>query len=339
MRRLGAAALLFLLSTAAHAEPGFVAINVTATPIDSFDIAPGATEAGEVTFRGGLVLRSDHRQFGGISGLDITEDGRLFAVADTGFWLTADILEDADGWLRGADHWRMAPILDDNGEEANSKGSADAEGLRLDPQGDSVLVSFEGNHRVSRFDLAALDTARPTAVALPTLTGLRPNRGIEAVAIAPDDSVLGGAIVIISEEADDGAGNIRAWVVDGPRAGAFSVRREGQYSVTDAAFLPNGDLLILERLFSLGEGVGFRIRRLSAEDIRPGATVDGPVVLTDDRLSQIDNMEGMALRPLPSGEVLITIVSDDNYSLLERTLLLQFVWREAIPPNPTPRPD
>ena len=66
--------------------------------------------------------------------------------------------------------------------------------------------------------------------------------------------------------------------------------------------------------------------------------MDGPTVLFDDHLFQIDNMEGMVLRPQPSGDVMITLVSDDNHSLLQRTILLQFLWRETIPPLPPARP-
>ncbi len=328
MRRIALAAFLLTLPVTAVAAPGFVAVDVTATPIDSFEIAPGAAEDGEITFRGGLVLSSANRQFGGLSGLDITADGQFIAISDTGFWLTGRIVEDGDGWLRGVEDWQIAPILDPNGEQANRTISADAEGLRYDAATGTAIVSFEHNHRVSRFAVDDLATARPEAVALPTLTGLRSNRGIEAVALAPADSPLAGAVVIISEDADDGAGNIRGWIVDGPLAGAFSVTRSDQFAVTDAAFLPNGDLLILERRLSL-TGIGMRIRRLPAEDIRPGAVADGAVVLSDDHLFQIDNMEGLAVRMLPSGEALITLVSDDNYSLLQRTLLLQFLWREG----------
>jgi hypothetical protein len=339
MRRIaGASALILLLAADALADPGFVDIEVTATPIETFTIAAPVSGYGEIQFRGGLVLRSPYSYFGAVSGLDITQDGRLLAVTDTGFWLTGTIVEDEDGWLRGLSTVAMAPILDEAGDEANRKSSADAEGLRFDPLTGTVLVSFEQQHRVSRFDAADLGAALPTPVALPALTGLRGNRGIEAVAIAPPGSPLGDAIVILSEDADAGAEGIRGWVVGGPQAGSFFVSRNDQFAITDAAFLPNGDLLILERLFSLSEGIGVRIRRLSADDMRPGRVVDGPVILFDDHLFQIDNMEGMAVRPLPNGEVLITLISDDNHSLLQRTILLQFLWRETIPPEPTPRP-
>jgi hypothetical protein len=41
----------------------------------------------------------------------------------------------------------------------------------------------------------------------------------------------------------------------------------------------------------------------------------------------VDNFEGVAARAAPGGGMLIYILSDDNTNLLQRTLLLQFLWR------------
>lgn len=337
MRIALAGLLLLALGGVAEAQDGLVAIDVTATPIDTFAIDDATTGFGEISFRGGLVLRSPYSHFGSLSGFDIAADGTFYAVSDTGFWVTGALVEDGD-WLTGVAGVAMAPILGPDGVADNVARTADAEGLRFDARTDTVFVVFEQQHRVSRFSVADLANALPTPIALPALPGLRGNRGMESIALTPEVGPLGDALVVISEGADDGAGGIRGWVVGGPRAGSFSVRRQGLYDITDAAFLPNGDLFILERLFALSEGIGMRIRRLSANDIRPGAAVDGPVVLEDQHIFQIDNMEGMALRPLPSGDVLITVVSDNNHSLLQRTLILQFLWSETIPPEPLPRP-
>jgi len=38
----------------------------------------------------------------------------------------------------------------------------------------------------------------------------------------------------------------------------------------------------------------------------------------------VDNFEGIAVRQDSNGDTLVYIVSDDNYSPLQRTLLLQF---------------
>jgi hypothetical protein len=37
-------------------------------------------------------------------------------------------------------------------------------------------------------------------------------------------------------------------------------------------------------------------------------------------------MEGLSLRPEPDGSTSVFIVSDDNHSLLQQTLLLKFSW-------------
>jgi hypothetical protein len=101
------------------------------------------------------------------------------------------------------------------------------------------------------------------------------------------------------------------------------VRRD-DFDISDADFLPDGDLLILERKFSLIGGFGMRLRLIHAADIVPGKTVDGTVLITADDRDDIDNMEGLAVRPGPNGETLLTLISDDNQSLLQRTVLLEF---------------
>jgi len=52
--------------------------------------------------------------------------------------------------------------------------------------------------------------------------------------------------------------------------------------------------------------------------------VDGPELLSADMAYQIDNFEGMAVHRDASGALVLTLVSDDNFSPLQRTLLLQF---------------
>ncbi|MCW5697884.1 MAG: esterase-like activity of phytase family protein [Bauldia sp.] len=336
-RGLLAAAVATLPLTAA-AEPGFVAIEVDTMPIETFSLREGVSPFGELTFMGGLVLFSDDDDFGALSGLDVADDGSFIAVADTGFWFTGRLIEE-DGRLVGVADVARAPMLDADGEEANRKSSADAEGLRLTDGGATALVVFEQRHRLSAFATADLAFARPRDLPLPALPGLVGNRGIESVAVAPEGSALAGAIVLIAEAAGDGQGGTRAWIVGGPDPGAFSIRRSGTFDITDAAFLPNGDLFVLERRFSLSEGIAMRVRRFSQDDIRPGARITGQTIVFDDRLFQIDNMEGLAVREGADGAVILTLVSDDNHSLLQRTMLLQFMWQEEMIPLPLPRPE
>ena len=43
-----------------------------------------------------------------------------------------------------------------------------------------------------------------------------------------------------------------------------------------------------------------------------------------DLAYQIDNMEGMAVHRTTNGETFVTLISDDNFSFIQRNLLLQF---------------
>ena len=67
-----------------------------------------------------------------------------------------------------------------------------------------------------------------------------------------------------------------------------------------------------------------RIRRIPLVDIKGGAVADGRSMIEADLGYQIDNMEGIAVHNAASGETIVTLVSDDNFSVIQRNLLLQF---------------
>jgi hypothetical protein len=52
--------------------------------------------------------------------------------------------------------------------------------------------------------------------------------------------------------------------------------------------------------------------------------VDGPSIFDADLGQEVDNMEGIDAHVTDDGDTVLTMVSDDNFSLLQRTLLLQF---------------
>ena len=67
-----------------------------------------------------------------------------------------------------------------------------------------------------------------------------------------------------------------------------------------------------------------RLRKIAAADIKPDAILEGEVLIEADNRFQIDNMEGVAVTANAAGETVITLISDDNFSFFQRTLLLQF---------------
>jgi hypothetical protein len=143
--------------------------------------------------------------------------------------------------------------------------------------------------------------------------------------MAPSGTPFPGALVGVSERSLDRRGNVMGFVrMPGGASFEFSVKRRDDYDITDGKFLPDGDLLLLERRFNVQDGVAMRLRRIPANGIVAGATVDGDILLEADMRYQIDNMEGLAVTVDPDGAARLTLVSDDNHSILQRNLLLEF---------------
>ena len=98
-----------------------------------------------------------------------------------------------------------------------------------------------------------------------------------------------------------------------------------------AGFVPTGadwlddTIYLLERRFSLLDG-GFasRLVALDLEQIRQGGPLAGHVLAQLGRPAISENFEGIAARRGADGRTLLYLVSDDNFLVLQRTLLLQF---------------
>ncbi|MBP2550237.1 hypothetical protein J2858_003173 [Neorhizobium galegae] len=298
---------------------------VVAKPITSFKAGSDQTRFGAFEFVGGLQLTSSEPLFGAWSSFRLRADGVHFVgVADTGHWLTGRLVRDAVGRLSGLAEVSITPMRDARGEEPRVKGDSDAEGLAL--RRGQAIVSFERRHRVDVYPDPGFEHARPERsldILIPKRE-LRSNGSLETVLVAPLESALKGAVITIAEQSVDADGNLYAAILEGPLKGQFKVVRNDPFDVTDGAFLPNGDLLLLERRFSILGGVGMRIRRIAGKSLKPGALVDGPVLLEADMGFEIDNMEGIDVVAGPDGHAHVILVSDDNHSILQRNLMLEF---------------
>lgn len=308
--------------SAAAAAADSVAVTATAVPLYAGD--PTRTSAGALSYRGGLVLTSQDRRFGGLSGMSVSPDGaELLAISDEGYWLKARLTYDARGFLAGLAGVELRPMLGLDGLPPSSKTDADAEAMAVMPDG-AVIVGFEQRHRLWVYRGRPLSASRPQTFTPPPDFEKQPaNGGFEAVAGLRD-----GSLLAISEEMME-QGRLRAWLW---REGQWSILRYaplGSPKPSDAAVLPSGDVLVLERSYTPITGLRLQVRRLRAGCIRPGATLSPPVIAQFDDAATKDNFEGIAARTSPAGETLVYVVSDDNYSPLQKTLLMMFALDPA----------
>ncbi len=306
-----------------------VAIEVNARPLPSFDTRDRSrVRFDALEYRSGLILTSSFRGFGGLSGLRLDPKGeRFIAISDKGSWFTGRIVYKGRE-MTGLDDVEASPMLGPDGKPITARGWFDSESIALD--GSFVYVGLERVNQLLRFDFSkGFTRSRGEVVPLPPAARKLPyNKGIEALVMVPKGQPLAGTLIAISERGLDAAGNILAFLIGGKTPGQFSVRRTENFDVSDATLLPSGDLLVLERKFSLLGGVGIRIRSIALKTVAPGAVVDGPAIFAADLGNEIDNMEGIDSHVTPEGDTVLTMVSDDNFSMIQRNLLLQFTLVE-----------
>ncbi len=318
MRLLFAAVLLGLL-VAAGGAAAQTPLSLTAKPLPFNPEDKAQQHVGGLVWRGGLAIAADDPRFGGLSDLLLAPDGNsVTAISDAGRWVTARLTYDGAGNLAGVTGGASGSLRNSKGLLLVAKREQDAEALaRLDDG--SLLVAFERDHRLLAFGRGGL-TGVPKTIAAPSgLAGAGSNAGIEAMVALSGDRLLA-----FTEGQKAGAGYaVYLRETDG-RWQALALQPKGLFVPTGAAQLPDGDILLLERRFTILGGLGARLSRIPLASIRPGALLEGREIAELRAPLTLDNFEGVAVHRLSDGTTRITLVSDDNFSPLQRTLIVQF---------------
>jgi hypothetical protein len=289
-RKLGAAALI-----------GFLAL------------APAAAGAEPAEYLGSYVWTDPHPGFGGFSALEMAADGLSFtALSDRATLWRGRVTRDAAGMIGAVEVLETTRLLDSKGAALRDT-TADSEGLAIAPDG-SIYISFEGLTRVVRHpraDAPAQLLPRPEAFGKMQL-----NSSLEALAIGPD-----GTLYTLPE---------RSGALDRPfpvwryRGGAwdqpFSIPRDGGWLPVGADFGPDGRFYLLERDFWGLLGFLSRVRRF---DLGPDG-FSGGEVLVQTRAGVHDNLEGISVWRDAAGAIRLTLISDDNFRLFQRSELVEY---------------
>jgi len=317
----------------------FLPVEVSATPIEAFQkTQPSRKRFGRLEFRGGLVLQSESKDFGGLSDLVVAPDGRrVLAITDAGGWLTAEIAYEATRPV-GLRSVRMGKISSSKGGTLRRKRDHDAESMALadgNLTNGNVLIGFERNVRIAKFPIRNGVIGAPTASLKisPDMRRMKSNSGFEALTILKAGPYKGSPLAF-AERLMDANGHHTGWIWVKGEPRRLALRDIGEFNLTGAATLDNGDVLLLERRFRWTEGVKMRLRQIPSSLLVPGAVIEGETLLDADMGYEIDNMEGIAVAKGPQGETVLTLVSDDNFNhFLQRTLLLQFTLHPDARPE------
>jgi hypothetical protein len=299
----------------------WIAIDLAAEPVDL-----GVEQIGRLRFRGGLALSAPQEIFGGLSGLEVMDDGRLIAVSDNADWLEAQIVLNEAGALVGVSGARMAFMRDERGAPFASKRAGDAEDVAQLADG-RFAVAFEQTQNIRIYDLNR-DGPFGAAVLGPRLDGaqhLPRNASLEAI------TSNGFGVLLVG--AEGGGGPTPLWRAaiaradEAPIAARYSPARG--YSLTGLDRLPEGGFVALERFYAPIIGPRARLTRFAT------TPSDGESVVETEELARLgpplplDNFEGVAAVRMADGATRLYIISDNNFSTRQRTLLYAFDIVEA----------
>jgi hypothetical protein len=321
-------ALFTALLLGASLPASAVEVTVSAAPITRFKDVGLDQPVDRLIFRGGISLVAQDDTFGGLSGLTSTNsDGQVAFVTDRGNWITGQLAYDDTNRLFGFIGVNIEPMQNSQGAPLPRQYAKDAESVDTvyrDGVPVAARVGFENLTRVADFALTnGVPGGAAREIQIPQwLSDTRSNEALESLCIAPPASSIAGSTLLITEDVRDDQGDHRAWLLGQNDMGPMALSDTPVVNPTDCAFLPNGDLLVLERGVSMLSFV-MHLRRIPAADVRPGNLMVGELLLSATGGS-IDNMESLMVHTAPDGELRIVIGSDNNFNDWQRSLLLEF---------------
>ncbi len=291
-------------------------------PLDRTDKT--RTTVGALTFKGAVVIPPDKEKVGGLSGLWVLDEGRkINALSDTGRVFQLSLSWSADGMLQGVTSARQPMLRDEDGSMPKSKTRGDSESITRLPDG-SWLVGFERDHRIERFaDQQGQPAGSPVPWPQPPdLSKLPRNDGLEALTILPGN----GLLAIAEYKGNDGLNPAWQWMQTpkGPAWVKRSYMAQSGFLPVDAALLPSGDVLVLERGFSLFFGFRSRIARVPKAAFFSNQPLEGETLAMLESPLITENFEGLAVLPQGGGKALLFLVSDNNLNAAQQTILAVF---------------
>lgn len=267
-------------------------------------------------------LRSRTHRFGSYSALLMRPGGEMLALSDSGNFLRFH----APGESQVGSKIGRLPLSD-----GDAKEDRDVESATEDGSG-TIWLGLEGKNAIYRLNPAFHVERR---VQPESMRDWGVNTGPEAMTRLVD-----GRFVLLREGFEGWSDRLHPAVMfagdptENPKGQRFLFDGPAGFSPTDMAQMPDGRLLILMRslIWPMPQRFAGRIAIGDPRTIRPGQTWHVTEVARLSSDLPIDNFEGLAIVPREDGRLTVWLISDDNYSPLQRTLL----WKMNVDPHELP---
>lgn len=289
-------------------------VVMTSTPVLLQADQPARTRAGSLTLVGGWKLEAPHsRQFGGWSALRIEGD-RFTVIGDYGSVLRFRLTS-----FGRATEARIDPLPQGCGRQ-DDKRERDSESLSTAPDG--WWIGYEFDNRLCK---VTPDFHRAIAVVRPRqMVDWRTKYGAETTLRLAD-----GRLMVIAERGRSDSGPRPLLLFGGDPADPRTPVVERRYvppagfSPTDAAQLPDGRLLILNRRFGLSTLFTTMLIVVDLARLDQDSPISGIPIAQLAPPTIHDNFEGLEVT-VEGGQPVIWMIADDNFMSWQASYLLKF---------------
>ena len=287
-------------------------LAIISAAIAAVAVISHAEAPGRAVYVGSYTWTLNTPGFGGYSGLEITADGREFITVSDGGYLVTGVLERDRNTteITSVQDFSQVELLDTKGKQLLGVWD-DGEGLAVAKSG-AIFISFEGEHRVWRYDEAGGNAARIGQH--PDFKEMQNNSSLEVLAIDAN-----GDLFTLPERSGVVTRPFPVYrFKDGKWDQPFSIPRISPYLPVGGDFGPDGKFYLLERHLNGIFGFQTRVRRFDISDPTSGE------ILLESSTGRHDNLEGIAVWRDSTGDIRLTMISDDNYRAFQRTEFVEY---------------
>ncbi|WP_394730311.1 esterase-like activity of phytase family protein [Altererythrobacter sp. GH1-8] len=282
----------------------------------------GTFQSDSITLDAAWKLTSANTHFGGFSGLVVLDENTLLAGSDKARLLELPIPD------RGAGPGLMSFLkLPGDGPKELPRELVDLEAITVDLDTGTLWASYEHTQTIERhrgIHLGNIADRDP-----PEMQDWEDNGGPEVLQRLSD-----GRFLVLAESPEGWFARGTPGLlfardpVEEQEPVAFRFPALEGLSPVDAAMLPDGRVLILLRDIRLQLPIRFRSALAIADPatIREGESWDARIIARFSGPGLDANFEGLASIERDDGSAEIYVISDDNFSNLQETLLLRLIW-------------
>ena len=263
---------------------------------------------------GHQILHEETSGFGGLSGISVSSTGKQFVlISDKAMYFMGEMVRNSTGKLINIRILEHGKILDSKGKKLSGRNT-DSESIIRSP-GEGYYISFESNNRIMFHE----NLTSPGKF-LPKHTDFKRlmfNDGIEALALNNS-----GQLYAIPESPPRGERDHpiyklkeNKWIV------ISNVKTGGGFKITDAEFIDDNNLILLERKFTFIDGFQTRIRRILFDKDE----IKSIQVLLESVPWEFYNLEGLSKWEDEFENTYLTLISDNQFSPLLKTEIREFL--------------